>query len=120
MRRALWATAMFNLGGAFLFAFPASPLGQLAGLPAQVPVSYRAILATFPVLFGGMYAWLALQPVIHRPLVAFSAIGKATVFAVVVALCLIGETPIRALLAASGDLFFALFFAGWLRSSQAR
>ena len=66
MRAALRATAVYNIGGAILFAFPASAIGQLAGLPASAPLSYRALLATFALLFGGMYGWLAQQPVIHR------------------------------------------------------
>jgi hypothetical protein len=117
MRAALWATAVYNLGGAILFAFPGSALGQLAGLPASAPISYRALLATFALLFGGMYAWLACQPVIHRPMVAFSAIGKAAVFGVVIALCVSGEAPWRTVLGALGDAGFAAYFAYWLRSS---
>lgn len=119
MRAALRATAVYNLGGAFLFAFPGSAIGQLAGLPASAPVSYCALLATFALLFGGMYAWLAHQPVIHRPMVAFSAIGKAAVFAVVIALCVSGEAPWRAVLGALGDAAFAAYFAHWLRTSPA-
>src|SRR5712691_10417223 len=82
MRRALWASVVFNLGGALLFAFPAS-FGQLAGLPGPVPHVYTALLALLVALFGGAYAWLACQPCIDRPLVAFAALGKAGFFAVV-------------------------------------
>ena len=114
IRRALWASVAFNAGGAVLFAFPASPLGQIAGLPDAVPLLYRVLVAFFVVLFGGSYAWLARQPTIDRPLVAFAAIGKAGFFAITVVFWLLGAVPGRAVLGASGDLLLAGIFAGWL------
>lgn len=119
MRRALWASVCFNLGGALLFFFPAS-LGRLAGLPVPVPPAYSALLAFFIVLFGGAYARLALQPRFDRPLVAFSAIGKAGAFAVVVACWMAGAVEARAVLAITGDLVFAAIFAWWLLGSATR
>ncbi len=118
MRRALWATAVFNLGGAFLFAFPSSPLGQVVGLPTAVPPLYRALLSFFVVLFGGAYAWLACQPTIDRPLVALAAIGKAGVIAIILACWCLGEASGRGVLAASGDLVFAGIFARWLLAGR--
>jgi hypothetical protein len=119
MRRALWASVFFNLGGSLLFFFPAS-LGRLAILPVPVPPAYSALLAFFIVLFGGAYAWLALQPRFDRPLVAFSAIGKAGAFAVVLACWVAGAVEGRAVLAITGDLVFAAIFAWWLLGSAAR
>ncbi|HYB90759.1 MAG TPA: hypothetical protein VEC38_06925 [Candidatus Binataceae bacterium] len=118
MRRALWAAAIFNLGGAFLFAFPSSSIGQLAGLSGVVPTIYRALLAMFILLFAAAYAWLARRPRIDRPLVAFSAIGKTAAFVVVAACWLLGDIPGRGVLAGSGDLAFAAFFALWLMSAE--
>jgi hypothetical protein len=114
IRRVLWATAVFNLGGALLFAFPGSRPGQLVGLPAPVPAAYSVLLAFFVLLFGGAYAWLALQPTIDRPLVGFAAIGKTGAFCIALALWLIGEAPARSVLAVSGDLVFAGLFFWWL------
>ncbi len=113
MRCALWASVVYNLGGALLFGFPGS-LGHLAGLPAPVPRVYTALLAFFVALFGGAYAWLARQPRIDRPLVAVAALGKAGVFAIILAFWLLGEVPGRGVLSASGDLVFAGIFAWWL------
>ena len=113
MRRALWASAAFNAGGALLFAFPAS-LGRLAGFPAPAPHLYTAFLAFLVALFGGAYAWLARQPRIDRPLVAFAALGKTGFFVVVFVCWLLGEVPGRGVLAATGDLGFAAVFAWWL------
>jgi hypothetical protein len=119
MRRALWASAFFNLGGALLFLFPAS-LGRVAGLPVPVPAAQSALLAFFVLLFGGTYAWLAVQPRFDRPLVAVSAIGKAGAFAVVVACWILGAVEGRAVLAITGDLVFAAIFAWWLLGSPTR
>ena len=113
MRCALWASVVYNLGGALLFALPDS-LGRLAGFPAPVPRVYTALLAFFVALFGGAYAWLARQPRIDRPLVALAAFGKAGVFAIVLASWLVGEVPGLGVLAASGDLVFAAVFGWWL------
>jgi len=113
IRRILWTSAFFNLGGALLFAFPAS-IGSLAGLPAPVPTVYSMLIVLFVLLFGGSYAWVASQPTINRPMVALGAIGKAGAF-VVVALCwLAGAVPALSVLAIAGDLVLAVLFARWL------
>jgi hypothetical protein len=114
MRRVLWASVLFNLGGAVLFGFPSSPLGQLVGLPSLVPPLYRALLALFVLLFAGAYAWLASQDRIDRPMVALAAIGKASAFTVIGGLWLLDLAPGRGVLVASGDLVLAFIFAGWL------
>ncbi|MBI1815955.1 MAG: hypothetical protein HYR72_13330 [Deltaproteobacteria bacterium] len=116
MRRALWLSVAYNFGGALLFAFPSSVLGQLAGLPTSVPPLYCALMAFFVVLFGGTYAWLARQPTFNRPLVAFAAIGKAGAFGIILACWLVGEASGRGVLAASGDLVLAGIFVRWLRA----
>jgi hypothetical protein len=118
IHHALWAAAAFNVGGAFLFGFPASALGELSGLPADVPVAYRALMALFVLLFGGAYAWLATQQSINRPFLAFGAIGKAGAFSVVFILWLASEATGRSVLVISGDLFFAAVFTWWLVGAQ--
>lgn len=118
MRRALWATAAFNVAGAYLFAFPSTELGRFAGLPLAVPPLYRALVAMFVLLFGGAYAWLASQPTIDRSMVAFAAIGKASAFAVVFFLWLASEAEGRSVLALGGDLAFAGVFAWWLAGNR--
>jgi len=118
IHRVLWVAAGFNVVGAYLFAHPASPLGQLAGLPSEVPVVYRGLVSLFVLLFGGTYAWLASQPIISRPLLALGAIGKASAFALVFGLWLLSEAPTRSVLLISGDLGFAAVFAWWLLGAQ--
>ena len=111
LRRVLWLAAFVNLGGATLFAFPASAPGRLLGLPADAPVVYRAMVALFILLFGAAYAWLATQPAINRPFVAFGAIGKASAFALIAILGVAGVVPLTAVGAMAGDLVLAALFA---------
>lgn len=113
LRRALWATAGFNALGALAFGWPAT-FGQLAGLPAEAPVVYRAALGFLVALLGATYAWLALQPRIDRPLIGFAMFGKAGFFVVVVLCWLAGEAPLLGVVTAAGDLAFAALFAWWL------
>ncbi len=119
LRRALGTAAVFNAAGAMLFAFPAGVFGDLAGLPAVVPAVYRGLTALFVLLFGGAYAWLAVQPTINRPFVAFGAIGKASAFFLVLILWIAGEVPVRGVAMISGDLAFAALFAWCLAGAPA-
>jgi hypothetical protein len=118
LRGALWASFAYNLGGAFLFAFPSTALGRFAGMPAAVPLAYRSLLAFFVLLFGGTYAWLARQPNIVRPLVGLAAVGKAGAFMVLCVCWILGEAPGRGVVIAIGDLIFASIFAWWLLADQ--
>jgi hypothetical protein len=119
MRRALAASAVFNLGGAVLFASPDSSLGRLAGLSGAVPGIYCAMVAWFVLLFAGAYAWLARQAEIDRALVGFAAIGKAGAFSIFTVCWIVGQVSGRAALAGIGDLIFAGIFGWWLLGSPA-
>ncbi len=117
IRPALKTTAVFNLIGALAFLFPDS-IGRLAGFPAGAPLLYRAALAFLVALFGATYYWLSIQPQLDRPLMAFSAIGKAGFFAIVVLCWLGGAAPFLAVFTASGDLAFAALFFWWLAADE--
>jgi hypothetical protein len=117
MRRALRATALLNVGGALLFAFPDS-IGRLAGLPGPVPRLYAWFIAFLVLLFGATYAWLARQPRIDRPLVAFCAIGKTGFVATVLVCWLLGDVPVLSVVTAGGDLLFAAIFTWWLIATR--
>lgn len=116
IRRALAVTAMFNFAAALAFGFPAS-VGQLVALP-NAPAVYTALTAAFIALFGGSYAWLALQPVISRPLLMLGAIGKTAAFSIFFSLWLFGQVSLLLMIGGIGDLAFALLFFAWLRRSQ--
>lgn len=119
LRSALWISVPFNGLAAILLLFPDSFAGQLAGLPAEpVPLFYRATLAFFVAMFGGLYAWIALQPKIPRALIGFSALGKAGVFVLVAIFVLCELAPPRAVLTALGDGVLAAVFADWLLRSR--
>lgn len=121
LRRMLWLAALTNLSGAVLFAFPASPMAQLAGFPAEVPLLYRLLCADFVLLFGGSYAWLAGHRPLLRPFVAFGAIGKLSAFLLMVALWLGGAVVWRAVALLSADLLLAIgFFWGLAETPAAR
>jgi len=114
IRNSLWASAPFNMLAAYVLAFPSSALGRLVELPADVPLAYAALLSFMVLLFGAVYAWLASQPEIDRPLVAVAAIGKAGVFAIAVMLWLSDNGSGRMVLLACGDLGFASLWLSWL------
>ena len=118
IRPMLALAAVFNLAGACLFAWPDSWAGQLAGLPAEVPLIYRVLVALFVLLFGASYAWLAMQPQPHRPLLAFGALGKTLAFCAVLALWWQSELPAISVAVTSGDLALAGLFALWLLQTR--
>jgi hypothetical protein len=118
VRATLWLSFPFNFVAAWILVRPASELGQLIGAPAQVPSLYSLIVGFLVCEFGVTYAWLALQKHIHRPLLAFCAIGKSGVFAIVLLLWLTADVSGRLVLMASGDLALALVWFFWLFNSQ--
>ena len=118
IRRTLWATAAFNIGGSAVLAFPASYLGQLYGFPADVPPMYRFLLPLLIFAYGCAYAWLARQSSISRPFIAFVAINKFFVFAVIFVLWLLHEASFGSVVAMSADLVFAVLFVLWLIGAQ--
>jgi len=115
LRRVLLAAALFNFGAALAFTLPTT-LGAVAELPAAPPL-YTTLVALFVLLFGGSYLWLALQPVISRPLLALGAIGKTTAAVAFTLLWLCGEASLLLMLGGLGDLAFAVVFFVWLRST---
>ena len=119
LRSALWATVALNLLGVVVFSLPAiglrSPL-----LPLAVPPYFAALIAYTIALFGGVYAWLALQPQFNRALVVVGGLGKLGFFALTVAYCLAGPVPVGMALNATPDLVFAGIFLWWARAVRER
>ena len=113
-RATLLLSAPFNLVAACGLLFPASSLGQLIGLPSPVPVVYSAILAYMVLIFGGVYAWLALQDSINRPLLAVGVIGKLGVFAICLGLWLMSQADVATVLVSSVDLALGLLWLSYL------
>ena len=118
MRIALGATSVFNFIAAIAFAFPESILGQISGMPGHIPAIYNALLAYFVLIFDGMYIWLFFQKEILKPFVVVTSIGKAGVFLIIFTFCILGQLPQKAIIPASGDLFFACIFTWWLLTKK--
>lgn len=116
MRRILWIGVAFNALVALMLLFPLT-LGTFAALPPVGSVFYLWMLAFFVLLFSGTYAWLAMQPIIVRPIVVLAALGKSGVFVVALVCLLRGDIQLRTFVVAIGDLAFALYFFAWLRST---
>jgi hypothetical protein len=116
MRRVLWVGAAFNALVALMLIFPSS-LGALAALPPVGSVYYLWMLTFFVLLFSAIYAWLALEPTISRPVVVLAAVGKTGAFIIALACLLRGEILFRTFSVSIGDLAFAIFFFLWLRST---
>ena len=113
IRGALRAAAVLNLLGLVVFLPPA--LGFAAHLlPIPAPRFYAAQVAVTIALFGGVYAWLARQPRIDRPLVVVGALGKLGFFALALAYWLAGDLPGSAVPQAVPDLMLAGVFLWWI------
>ena len=91
----------------------------MVALPGA-PLVYRLLCAVFIALFGGSYAWLALQPAICRPMLAFGAIGKTAAFVIFTSLWLAGQASFLLMLGGIGDLAFAALFFTWLGATKGR
>jgi hypothetical protein len=117
IRSALWTTVALNTLGVVVFVPPA--LGyHSAFLPVEVPRFFAAQIGATIALFGGVYAWLAIQPRIDRPLVVVGALGKLAFFAITAAYAIVGDVPAGMALNATPDLVFAAIFLWWARTAD--
>ena len=119
IRATLWLACPFNLLAAYIVAMPGGWLGQLYGLPPDVPALYAALAAMFIALFGGAYLWLAVSETLHRPLLGLGAVGKLLAFLLASGLWAVDAAPPAIALTSIGDLAFALLWLGWLRRPAA-
>ena len=117
LRASLWLACTLNLLVAVVFAAPASPPGQLVGLPASVSPIYALMVALFVALFGCVYGWLAWRPCIDRALLTLGSIGKTCAFLLATGLWFAGEAEGLLLVAALGDLALAMLWVAWLRGN---
>jgi hypothetical protein len=117
MRSALWASVGLNLLG--VLAFAPAVMGRAAPLlPLPAPRFYAAQVAMTIALFCGVYAWLARQPRISRPLVVVGALGKLGFFLLYAAYAAAGDLPAGAVPQAAPDLVLAVVFLWWARTEQ--
>jgi hypothetical protein len=114
LRTALWCSVPVNLVGVIVFGSVA--IGRpVMPLPLAVAPFYAAQLALIIGLFGAVYAWLARQPTVNRPLLLVGAIGKIGFFALFVAYWLVGDLPGLAVAQATPDLGLGAVYLWSLR-----
>lgn len=118
IRSALWFTVALNTLGVAIFA-PAALGFSSPMLPLPGPRYYIAQVACTVGLFGGVYAWLATQRVINRPLVVVGGLGKLGFFLSTLAFALAGDLPLMTAAQASPDLLLAAIFLWWARTTPA-
>jgi hypothetical protein len=119
IRTALWTSVALNLLGVALFAPPALGFtSQLMTIAA--PRFWVAQVGLTIALFAGVYAWLAMQREIDRPLLLVGALGKLAFFGLVVAYWLAGDLPARTVPQAAPDLVLGSVFLWWLSSDRRR
>lgn len=114
MRRALFATALMNISAAGLFLPSADSLRELVGLPQAEHPLYLVTITMFVLLFGLAYLWAAIEGRSDRLFVTLAAVGKLSFFTIVFCFWAFGALPLLPVVAASGDLGFALLFFAFL------
>ena len=119
LRCALWYAVALNMLGVVVFGTAAIGRPVLA-LPLPLAPFYAAQLTLTIGLFGGVYAWLACQRVVNRPLLLVGAIGKIGFFMVFALYWAAGVLPWMSVTHAAPDLVLGSVFVWWLRVAGAR
>jgi hypothetical protein len=109
LRAALWSSVGVNALGVALLA-PLAVGQPSPRWPIEAPPYYAGQLAYTIGLFGLVYAWLARQPVVSRPLLVVGALGKAGFFFLTLAYALAGVVPRTLAMQATPDLVLAGLF----------
>ena len=119
LRITLVIAALMTALGAWIFASPGSGLGQQYDLPAEVPVLYRALVSFILAVFAGMYAWMAAQATLIRPLLWIGVIGKGGAFITALALFASGQVSTGTVSMLVGDGVLSAIWAVWLIRTRA-
>jgi hypothetical protein len=118
-RVCLAIAALFNFCGAFSFAPPFyDSVAPSLGLPTQISPFGFWVLATWILIFGIAYAWLALNPQPQKLFVTVAAACKMAIAIFFFIFWFIGDLPIIALLTGSGDLLLGIAFIVWLLQTR--
>lgn len=117
LRVALWASVALNAGGVVVFA-PLAVGRASALMPVAVSPFLAGQVTAVIALFGGVYAWLALQSRVHRPLLVVGGLGKLGFCCVAVAYAAAGVVPARVALSALPDLVLGAVFLAAARTVE--
>lgn len=118
IRGALWSSVALNLLGVGIF-LPAAMGRPSPMLPVPGPAFYTAQVALVIGLFCGVYLWLALQPVINKPLLVVGALGKLGFFLSAVVYAAAGDLPANVVPQSSPDLILGVLFLWWAMTERA-
>lgn len=115
LRGALWTSVALNALGVAVFAPLAT--GHASPLLPVPPSPFLAGQVGFVIaLFGGVYFWLARQPLVYRPLLVVGGLGKTGFFGLAVAYAIAGDVPMQVAVGALPDLVLGAIF---LRAARA-
>ena len=113
LRTALWISVPLNALGVIVFGSAA--LGRpVMDLPLPIAPFYAAQLTMTIALFGGVYAWLAQQTTVNRPLLFIGGLGKLAFFLVFVAYAVAGDLPWSVVANGLPDLILGTLYLTWL------
>ena len=118
VRVTLGLSCIFNLGAAYLIAFPSSYMGQVFELPQNVPPLYAGLLSFVVLMFGVIYGWLARQTDIDQPLLFVGGFGKVCFFSLITITWLLGNASGKFAILGTGDLVFGTIWLMWLFSNR--
>jgi len=116
IRVVLWCSVALNLFGTVLFGAAATGRPTTM-LPLNLPPFYAAQLGLTIALFGGVYAWLALQAAINRPLLMVGALGKLGFFTVCGVYWAAGDLAWTVVVNVTPDLILGATYLWWLQST---
>lgn len=114
IRITLRLSFVFNLVAAYMVAFPGTILAQFAGFSLSSSALHTGLAALMVAALGLAYGWMAQQPVINRPMLAFGGLVKGSAFTMFAIQWFFDAVTARFVLFAAADIVFAIIWLGWL------
>lgn len=114
LRLTLIIAALMTALGSWIFLAPDSGLAQQYDLPADVPVLYRALVSFMLAVFAGLYAWMAAQAQLIRPLLWLGVFGKGGAFLMVLTLFATNHVSAGVVSLMIGDGVLSTIWLVWL------
>lgn len=110
LKYALLATAVMNMGGAFVFSPFGGAIRRFYGFPNEVHPLYLWLIASWIFFFGLCYLWLGVTERREPLFLVIAAAGKISFTLIALIYWFSGEIPALAALASLPDLLFGVFF----------
>jgi hypothetical protein len=117
--RLFYSAAGFNWLAGLPLLVATTPFARRLGLePNATAVLFMHITAAVIVVFGGVYACIAGDPVRYRAYIPLGIVLKVCVVAIVYGSWLSGRIPWPLPALAAGDILFAVLFGRYLRATR--